>query len=218
MRGNGGVGLDGRVVDGRGGGKRVGVRGENGGVPSMINHSGFLTLSESGWGSRSDSQFVSSASLISSLVRWRMKTGLPRHLMMTCESLSAIMNGPAKRWVGLGVEQRSVGRTHVLAFGYSSQIDLNLRLGKDVGGGGHVDKEICGPNMSALGLSHAHLRSFEMPTAGTHKLTLYSSLRSGGSQQAHTAHHEILECLVSRFPFTAHVLRKVRYSCRRVLI
>jgi hypothetical protein len=52
-------------------------------VPSMINHSGFLTRSESGWGSRSDSHFVSSASLISSWVRWRMKTGLPRHLMIT---------------------------------------------------------------------------------------------------------------------------------------
>jgi len=186
----------------------------------MINHSGFLTRSESGWGSRRDSQFVSSASLISSLVRWRMKTGLPRHLMMTCESLSAIMNGPAKRWVGLGVEQRSVGRTHVLAFGYSSEIDLNLRLGKDVGGGGHVDEEICSPKSSAFTSSHAQTLppSFRVPEIKIHQLTLYSSFRSGGSQQAHTAHHEILECLVSRFPFTAHVLRKVRYSCRRVLI
>ena len=50
----------------------------------MISHSGFWTRSESGWGSRRDSHFVSSAILISSSVRWRMKTGLPRHLMITC--------------------------------------------------------------------------------------------------------------------------------------
>ena len=57
--------------------------GEGKGVPSIMSHSGFLTRSESGCGSRSDSHFVSSASLISSSVRWRMKTGLPRHLMIT---------------------------------------------------------------------------------------------------------------------------------------
>lgn len=52
--------------------------------PSMISHSGFFTRAESGSGSRSASHFVSSASLISSSVRCRMKTGLPRHLIMTC--------------------------------------------------------------------------------------------------------------------------------------
>jgi hypothetical protein len=53
-------------------------------APNIINHSGFCTRSLSGWGSRSASHFVSSASLISSSVRCRMKTGLPRHLIMTC--------------------------------------------------------------------------------------------------------------------------------------
>ena len=53
-------------------------------VPNMINHSGFWTRSLSGWGSRRDSHLVSSASLISDSVRCRMKTGLPRHLIMTC--------------------------------------------------------------------------------------------------------------------------------------
>lgn len=53
-------------------------------VPSMINHSGFFTRWESGSGSRNASHLVSSASLISSSVRCRMKTGLPRHLIMTC--------------------------------------------------------------------------------------------------------------------------------------
>ena len=52
-------------------------------LPTMISHSGFWTRSESGWGSRRASHFVPSASLISSSVRWRMKTGLPRHLMIT---------------------------------------------------------------------------------------------------------------------------------------
>ena len=58
-------------------------------VPNIINHSGFLTLSESGCGSRNECQSVSSASLISSPVRWRMNTGLPRHLMITYPIQSA---------------------------------------------------------------------------------------------------------------------------------
>lgn len=60
------------------------VKGEGAGVvPIIMSHSGFLTRSESGCGSRSVSHFVSSAALISSAVRWRMKTGLPRHLTIT---------------------------------------------------------------------------------------------------------------------------------------
>lgn len=111
----------------------------------MINHSGFLTRSESGWGSRSDSQFVSSASWISELVRWRMKTGLPRHLMMTWKRsrISICHSGVCgdrmvREWSGAV----GGGGTYVLAFGDGGQVDLNLRLGKDVGGGGHVDEEI----------------------------------------------------------------------------
>lgn len=33
--------------------------------------------------------------------------------------------------------------TYVLALGNGSEIDLDLGLGEDVGGGGHVDKEVC---------------------------------------------------------------------------
>ena len=58
-------------------------------VPNMISHSGFWTRSLSAWGSRRASHLVSSASLISPSVRWRMKTGLPRHLIMTCAVLAA---------------------------------------------------------------------------------------------------------------------------------
>ena len=69
---------------GRGEKKEERKKEEGKSVPSMINHSGFFTRSESGWGSRRDSHFVDSASWISSWVRCRMKTGLPRHLMITC--------------------------------------------------------------------------------------------------------------------------------------
>ena len=53
-------------------------------TPIMTSHSGFLTRSSSDSGSRSLSQASFCAVSISSDVRWRMKTGLPRHLMMTC--------------------------------------------------------------------------------------------------------------------------------------
>ena len=33
--------------------------------------------------------------------------------------------------------------THVLALGDGGEIDLNLGLGQNVGGGGHVDEEVC---------------------------------------------------------------------------
>ena len=36
-----------------------------------------------------------------------------------------------------------VGETHVLAQWDGSEIDLNLGLGQDVGGRGHVDEEVC---------------------------------------------------------------------------
>jgi hypothetical protein len=99
-------------------------------TPNMMSHSGFWTRSLSDWGSRRDSHLVSSASLISSSVRWRMKTGLPRHLIMTWWCVSC--------GVGAGVEL-----TYVLALGDGGQIDFDLGLGEDVGGGGHVDEEVC---------------------------------------------------------------------------
>jgi hypothetical protein len=32
---------------------------------------------------------------------------------------------------------------HVLALGDGSEVDLDLGLGQDVGGSGHVDQEVC---------------------------------------------------------------------------
>lgn len=55
-------------------------------IPSMTSHSGSLTRSSSVWGSRSDWTLTLLASSISPAVRWRTKTGLPRHLMITCTS------------------------------------------------------------------------------------------------------------------------------------
>lgn len=48
-------------------------------TPSMTSHSGFLTRSESFCGSRRLETSTWLASSISPCVRWRMKTGLPRH-------------------------------------------------------------------------------------------------------------------------------------------
>ena len=60
----------------------VSVREQDRGY-DVTHHSGFLTRSASDWGSRRDLTSHSLASLISPAVRCRMKTGFPRHLMMT---------------------------------------------------------------------------------------------------------------------------------------
>jgi hypothetical protein len=82
-----------------------------GSIPSMINHSGFFTRSASFWGSRSASHFVSSASLISLSVRCRMKTGLPRHLIMTCHTsvhVPALAKGCQRTFLPSGMAARSI--------------------------------------------------------------------------------------------------------------
>lgn len=35
------------------------------------------------------------------------------------------------------------GMCYVFAFGDGAQVDFDLGLGEDVGGGGHVDQEVC---------------------------------------------------------------------------
>jgi hypothetical protein len=78
-------------------------------LPTMINHSGFLTRSSSFWGSRRDSTFTFSASLISSAVLWRMNTGLPRHLTMTCshQYLSMVMWRVVRTFLPSGIVDKS---------------------------------------------------------------------------------------------------------------
>lgn len=96
----------------------------------MMSHSGFWTRSSSGSGSRRVFQSNSLASLISSSVRWRMKTGLPRHLMITycCQD-------------GYITKSRN-HETYILAFGNGLKSDFNLGLGQDIGGGRHVDEKV----------------------------------------------------------------------------
>ncbi len=53
-------------------------------IPSMTSHSGFLTRWSSVSGSLNEATLTALASSISAAVRWRMKTGLPRHLTTTC--------------------------------------------------------------------------------------------------------------------------------------
>jgi hypothetical protein len=57
--------------------------------------------------------------------------------------------------LGIGIERvemmDGVGRTYVLSFGDLSEVDFDFCLGEDVGGGGHVDKEVCG---GRLGLAN----------------------------------------------------------------
>lgn len=149
-----------------------------GSVPSMINHSGFFTRSPSAWGSRSDSHFVSSASLISSSVRCRMKTGLPRHLMMTYDpSMLARRIWEREKWA-----------THVLALRNGSKVNLNLGLGQNVGGSRHVDKEICKANsLACIASIAAHAQSIRKAANGypatSHASLLAVPVLSGASSR-----------------------------------
>ena len=59
-----------------------------------------------------------------------MKTGLPRHLMITC---SQEINN--HRVAAVSGEEIA----YVLALRYGGQVDLDLGLREHVGGGGHVD-------------------------------------------------------------------------------
>src|SRR3954454_2654999 len=104
-------------------------------TPNMMSHSGLFTRSESGWGSRSFFMSTDSASLISSGVRWRMKTGLPRHLIITWSEQSRVS--------GLGLSWSWERRhSYVFAFRNCRQIDFDFGLGKHIGRGGHVDQKV----------------------------------------------------------------------------
>lgn len=63
-----------------------------------------------------------------------MKTGLPRHLMITYSQ-----GNQYRRIAAVGGEEEA----YVLALRYGSQVDLDFRLCEHVRGSGHVDQEIC---------------------------------------------------------------------------
>ena len=68
-----------------------------------------------------------------------MKTGFPRHLMMTCARMLAHPALPQR----FGICCSSCISTYVLSLGDGVQVDLNLGHGQDIGGRGHVDEELC---------------------------------------------------------------------------
>jgi hypothetical protein len=83
----------------------------------MMSHSGLCTRSESAWGSRSLFMSTDSASLISSAVRWRMNTGLPRHLIITWSEQSRVSGvwfchgvgkGDIRTFLPSGIVDRSI--------------------------------------------------------------------------------------------------------------
>lgn len=133
-------------------------------LPSMTSHSGFLTRWSSVSGSRSEATLTLLASLISSWVRWRMKMGFPRHLMMTyyhSVSPSFYPIGPPPN----GPSTPPGEKTHVLALGDVVHVDLNLGHGQDIGGGGHVDQEFCNHGSSATAQSLDSAPSSGTPAA-----------------------------------------------------
>ena len=62
-----------------------------------------------------------------------MKTGFPRHLMMTY---------PVCQRKGFNGNSDML-ETYVLALGDGADGNFNLGLSQNVGGGGHVDEEVC---------------------------------------------------------------------------
>lgn len=158
----------------------------------MINHSGFCTRSLSGWGSRRDSHLVPSASEISSLVRWRMKTGLPLHLMMTCATAQQLML-LANRLATLtflpsGMASRSIS---TLAWARTSaEADMLTRK-----------SDRCQISHSSNAVRH-HPNPWYIapryPSSDAGVLpTLHGVLRAHGGQRTHRANHEVLEDLVA---------------------
>jgi len=149
-----------------------------------------------------------------------MKTGLPRHLMMTYNLSSAIAIGRVIESNGIGWSSAVWGGLTFLPKGIAARSISTLAWARTSAEADMLTRksaaQICQPSRSPQ--SQNFPPSLQWLEVEMHQLTLYSSLRSGRSQQAHAAHHEILKCLIPRFPFTAHVLRKVRYPRRRVLI
>ena len=68
-----------------------------------------------------------------------MKTGLPRHLTMTCCLFLCELGGEGSVLGSEGKMEEEMVGAYVLAFGDGAEIYFDLGLSKDIGGGGHVD-------------------------------------------------------------------------------
>ena len=181
-----------------------------------MSHSGFFTRSESGCGSRSDSHFVSSASLISSEVRWRMKTGLPRHLMITCSQRisyrshrSAAVCGDGERHTFLpsGMAAKSIS-TFACA---STSAEADMLTRKSAFRHDYQPLRPLSSPLFPLNIKQHCLNPIAM-------FTLHCSLRPCRRQQPHSPHHKILKSLIRSLALLAHIVRKTRYFGCRVLI
>jgi hypothetical protein len=129
-------------------------------IPSMTSHSGFLTRSSSLWGSLNEATLTLLASSISAAVRWRMKTGLPLHLIMTCRtSASAIPAAHCRPPNG------NRQYPYVLALGNGIEVDLDLGHGQDISGSGHVDEELCCTHASSALFARSHRHHRHRPFA-----------------------------------------------------
>jgi len=99
----------------------------------------------------------------------------------------------------------------VLALWDSSEVDFNLGLSQYIGGGGHVDEEICEAKPSAICSrpipAQVHPLSLSSsPNWWRYLPTLNSVLRSQCGHSTESADHEVLEQLWTSLATTAPVL------------
>lgn len=99
-------------------------------MPNMMSHSGCLTRSESDCGSRRDSILTALASSISSGVRWRMKTGLPRHLIMTWKDVSHVSRSFYFFYSGEGRQREGEGSRTFLPSGMAERSTSTLAIAR----------------------------------------------------------------------------------------
>lgn len=68
-----------------------------------------------------------------------MKTGFPRHLMMT---FTRCQFGCCQAFIWY------IEKSYVLSLGDGGEVDLDLSHGENIGRGAHVDQEVCARTIS----------------------------------------------------------------------
>ena len=147
-----------------------------------------------------------------------MKTGLPRHLMMTYRSSCQQI---------VVAESLRTQVTHVLALRDGIEVNLNLGHGQDISGGRHVDKELYIIRISKLHSINDRplcihiwpcrksIDSASQPKEANGvdeeaEPTLNGALGASRGDGAHGTDHEVLEELVGARVVGRDVLSKVR--------
>lgn len=179
-----------------------GIEGQS---PIMINHSGFLTRSSSFWGSRRASTLTLSASLISSAVRWRMKTGLPRHLTMTCANQYMGVAGRRRMRTFLpsGMEAKSTSTLAMAKTSADADMFTKKSMCRNISTAFPIDEVNAIRSSSPLSrprVPPCYIRSFVassihcisealFQTQNIIKRTLNGSLSTSSSQSTHRSNH-----------------------------